>query len=178
MIDETRLLDWYVVATKPQSEALASRSIARLGFSAYGPTMPVEVRSGRNGGLAIVQRPIFPHYLLVPFDAFRDPWPRIASAFGVSRILTTGAPEWRPLRLPTGFVERLMSAMPDALPAPNAVDFQVDDEVTVKGGAFDGHIARIKTLDRRGRCTLLLRILGGEMDLRTEVARIAKRRSA
>lgn len=177
-METAQLLDWYVVATKPQSEGLASRSIARLGFSAYGPTMPVEVRSGRHGGMAIVQKPIFPHYLLVPFDAARDPWPRIASAFGVSRILTTGSPEWRPLRLPMGFVERLMTAMPDAPPAPNVVAFQVDEQVTVKGGAFDGHIARIKTLDRRGRCTLLLRILGGEMDLRTEVARIAKRRSA
>ncbi len=177
-MDGARLLDWYVVATKPQSEALASRSISRLGFSAYGPTMPVEVRSGRAGGTAIVQKPIFPHYLLVPFDVARDPWTRIASAFGVSRILTTGSPEWRPLRLPTGFVERLMSAMPDAPAAPNAVSFQVDEEVTVKGGAFDGHIARIKTLDRKGRCTLLLRILGGEQDFRTEVARIAKRRSA
>lgn len=178
MMDGVPLLDWYVVATKPQSEALASRSIARLGFRCYAPTMPVTLRCARKGSETVVQKPTFPHYLFVPFDVVRDPWPRIASAFGVSRILTTGAPSWSPLRLPRGFVERLMTAMPDAKAPANAVLFQEGDEVRVLGGAFDGHLARIKTLDRRGRCSLLLRILGGEQEIRTEVARIARRRSA
>lgn len=178
MMDGVPLLDWYVVATKPQSEALASRSIARLGFRCYAPTMPVEVRSGRNSERTTVQRPTFPHYLFVPFDVVRDPWPRIASAFGVSRILTTGSPEWRPLRLPTGFVERLMAAMPDAGDTVNVKGFQVDDLVTVRGGPYDGHLAKIKSLDRRGRCVLLLRILGWENEVHAKVAQIARRRSA
>lgn len=178
MMDGVPLLDWYVVATKPQSEALASRSIARLGFQCYAPTMPVTLRCARKGTETVVQKPTFPHYLFVPFDAVRDPWPRIASAFGVSRILTTGAPSWSPLRLPRGFVERLMMAMPDSAAQPNVVLFQAGDEVTVKGGPFDGHLAKIKSLDRRGRCILLLRILGGENEIHTEVARIARRRSA
>jgi transcriptional antiterminator RfaH len=178
MMDGVPLLDWYVVATKPQSEALASRSIARLGFQCYAPTMPVTLRCARKGTETVVQKPTFPHYLFVPFDAVRDPWPRIASAFGVSRILTTGAPSWSPLRLPKGFVERLMMAMPDSAARPNVVMFQVGDEVTVQGGPFDGVMARIATLDRRGRCSLLLRILGGEIKAQFEVAQIARRRSA
>jgi transcriptional antiterminator RfaH len=177
MMDGVPLLDWYVVATKPQSEALASRSIARLGFRCYAPTMPVEVR-GRKSGTTVVQKPTFPHYLFVPFDVVRDPWPRIASAFGVSRILTTGAPSWQPLRLPRGFVERLMMAMPEGVARQNVVMFQAGDEVSVQGGPLDGVLGSIASLDRRGRCVLLLRILGGEIKAQFEVAQIARRRSA
>ena len=169
-------LDWYVVATKPQSEGLAGRSISRLGFRVYGPTMPVRVRHGRQD--RTVQKPTFPHYLFVPFDVARDPWPRIATAFGVSRILTTGAPDWQPLRLPMGFVERLMQAMPERAAPENGERFHVGEDVEVRGGPFDGVMARISALDSRGRCVLLLRILGGEIKARFGVAQIVRRRSA
>lgn len=165
-------LTWYVVATKPASEAMAARSISRLGFKAFAPIILVLPRYGTKP----VLKPMFPHYLFVPFDVDRDPWTRIASAWGVSRILTTGAPDWRPLAMPAGAVEQLMNMRASDIPAENSKGFQRGDEVEVTAGPFAGHWGRIARLDSRGRCVLLLRILGGEIETRLQVARIAKRR--
>ena len=163
---------WYVVATKPQSEATASRSIARLGFSVFAPTIRVMPKHGTEP----VLKPMFPHYLFVPFDVDRDHWTRIACAWGVARILTTGAPDFRPIAMPAGEIETLMNMLASDVPATvNGKQFQRGEDVEVKGGAFSGLWGKVMSLDSRGRCVLLLRILGGEIKARVGVAQIAKR---
>jgi transcription antitermination factor NusG len=172
-MDQDGMRKWYVVATKPQSEATASRSIARLGFSVYAPTIMVMPKHG----IVPVLKPMFPHYLFVPFDAERDHWTRIACAWGVSRILTTGAPDFRPLAMPAGEIETLMNMLPSDVPAEIDQPIQEGDEIDVIDGARKGLWGRVLELDSRGRCVLMLRILGGEFKARAKVAQIARRRS-
>ncbi len=165
---------WYVVATKPASAAQATRSISRLGFVAFAPTIMVIPKRGARP----VLKPMFRDYLFVLFDAAADPWTRIAGAWGVSRILTTGAPDWVPVAMPEREMEALFNMVPSEVIAELNQQFQRGDEVEVVQGPFRGLLGRLTRLDSRGRCALLLRILGGEIKAHVGIAQIARRRSA
>lgn len=166
-------LPWYVVATKPQSEALAVRGIRRLGFACFCPLVEREVI--RRGERALVDDPMFASYVLAQFDFGRPGWLRICETFGVSRILGEGlsAGRWRgrpaqadslviqrPLPLPAGFAEALAVAGPQRLRTQKVERFRAGDRVRVAVGPFAHVIGEVKGLDRRGRVRVLFRLLG------------------
>ena len=167
---------WFVVATKPQSEQTAERTISALGFTVYGPR--IEGQVARRGRLVDVNRPMFPHYLFVAFDPANDPWRRIATAFGVSRVLTTGAPSWTPLALPGGFIDRLkadLSASACRLAkAEKAVALEEDEEVLIRRGRWVDLVGRIISLDPHGRVRVMMRLLGGDRPATVHVSQLRK----
>lgn len=173
MRDDAR---WFVVATKPMSEATAERTITALGFEVFGPV--IEGQVARRGRLVAFRRPMFPHYLFVAFDPARDPWRRIATAFGVSRVLTTGAPSWTPLPLPRGFVDRLRTDLSESgcrfSKAEKPVTFEEDDEVLIRRGRWVELVGRIISLDPHGRVRVMMRLLGGDRPATVHVSQLRK----
>jgi transcription antitermination factor NusG len=167
--------DWYVVATMPQAEDLACRTIARLGIETFVPRIRAEVTHGRVRRW--VEKPAFRSYVFATFDLRDRGWPEIARCHGVSRILTL-ADSGRfgiPAPLPAGLVEAMMAHGTIVARKPKPPRFQVGETVRVFDGPFAGFLAKIGELDTRGRCVLLLRIFGGETRARLELAQIAKR---
>lgn len=154
---------WHVVATKPNAEKQAFRSISRLGFVVFAPLIPVQIRHGRKD--ETVLKPAFPNYVFVPAERGQVPWQRIASAYGVSRILTTGAPHYRLLALPAGFVEQLMNASTGTEELPKPRLFGAGDKVMMPVGPYSEVVGKVMGLDRSGRVRLLMRLLGGDREI-------------
>lgn len=175
VIAQTDWRPWYVVATLPSAEELACRTIGRLGIDTYLPSVIVEVRHGRR--VCRVRRPAFRSYVFASFGLDDPRWPEIARCYGVSRLLTLADSRRLgiPAALPMGLVEAMQARGPIAVDSQKAPQYQKGDAVQVVEGPFSGLLGRIARLDSRGRCVLLLRILGGEIKVRAEVAQIAKR---
>jgi transcriptional antiterminator RfaH len=166
---------WYVVATMPNAEDTACRTIKRLGFETFSPSVLVDVAHARK--MRRVERPAFRSYVFASFALTHPHWPEIGRCFGVSRILTL-ADSGRfgiPAPLPAGFIEAMQARGPILVEKPKGPRFQKGEVVRVGDGPFAGVLGKIARLDSRGRCVLLLRILGGEIKAQFEVAQIAKR---
>lgn len=165
---------WYVVATMPNAEELACRTIGRLGIETFMPQVRLDFRLGRVE--REVLRPMFRNYVFVTFDLLDDRWPHVARCHGVSRIITL-ADSGRagvPARLPSDMVDILQARGPLDLTRSKVHGFQCGETVRIVDGPFAQFLAKIEALDSRGRCVLLLRILGGEVRTHSGVARIAK----
>lgn len=165
---------WYVVATMPNAEELACRTIGRIGIETFVPQVRLDFRLGRVE--REVLRPMFRNYVFATFDVADDGWHHVARCHGVSRIITLAdsGRAGTPARLPSAMVDALQARGPMDLTRPKVQDFQCGETVRIVEGPFAQLLGKIAALDSRGRCVLLLRILGGDVRVQSRVARIAK----
>lgn len=146
---------WYVVYTKPRSEELAKRELARKEIDVYLPK--IEERSDAvNGGSARVT-PLFPGYLFVriciPDDYYKVIWAR-----GVKRLVGNGG---EPLPLDDSVIDFLRTKAGERGFIRPANVFRHRDRVRVKKGLFEGLLGVVDgCLDRRGRIRVLMSLLG------------------
>ena len=75
-------LRWYVVRTKPRSEYIAARSLARDGYEHLFPRVIAPQRR-----IGKPQTPLFPGYLFVRWDVDGGLWPPIARLPGIQGLL-------------------------------------------------------------------------------------------
>lgn len=151
---EPNIKRWYVVATKPGRDAFAAEQLRNQDFEVFLPKRKATIRHQRK--LITRPRPLFPGYLFVYMcvDALR--WRAINGTLGVKYILTQ---DERPVPLPQGFVEAILSrAGPDGL-VTYAPDLQVGDKVTLMSGPFANEIGELIGLDDRGRVEVLMRFV-------------------
>ncbi|HYJ44037.1 MAG TPA: transcription termination/antitermination NusG family protein [Xanthobacteraceae bacterium] len=127
---------WYAVQTLAGHESTAALHLRRLRLWVFLPMSPVVRRPGDSERR---WRPRFTGYVFVQLDLDQPGWQRVNKAVGVRHLLPVYLD--RPLPLPHGFVERLMS-QPD------------DDSVLIEFGEHD-----------------LVRIIIGSLDLLAEVER-------
>lgn len=152
-------MDWFVVATKPNSEKTAEANLRQQGFDVFLPLIEKTRRHARR--VDNVLRPIFPGYLFVQFDAAIMPWHSINGTIGVRHLLTNNG---RPQPVAKNFVEILLGRLNergaiDEQPQP----FQVGSKVEVAAGAMQGHLATILSANDQGRVQILLAMMGGEI---------------
>jgi len=79
---------WYVVFTKPRSEALAEDNLRRQGFRCLLPRIQ-QARTRRNKRLMVTE-PLFPRYLFVQLDPDRQSIAPIRSTLGVTSMVRFG----------------------------------------------------------------------------------------
>lgn len=154
---------WYVVQTHRQAEMWATQNLARAGYDPYCPTIeeyrrdPVVKTMSR-----IVAAPMWPGYILVPFDRDGQSWYPITKAEGVRCIL--GVSPLRPTPISTAFVDAIIAAADErriirALPEP----FAIGSELTITEGPF---------ADQKGVCLwssatrvkVMMSVFGGQVE--------------
>jgi transcriptional antiterminator RfaH len=83
------MLRWYLVYTKPASEALALKNLARQHYDAYLPRVLQTVRcAGRRHERV---RPLFPRYLFLRLNEGQQALGPVASTVGVAGIVRFGS---------------------------------------------------------------------------------------
>ncbi len=152
-------MDWFVVATKPNNEKTAEFNLQQQGFKVFLPLIEKTRRHARR--VEKVLRPFFPGYLFVQFDASNMPWNSINGTIGVRHILTNNG---RPQPVAKNFVETLL-CMLNERGAVNEQDrsFSIGSKVEVTAGVMQGHLATILSAESRGRVSILLAMLGGNV---------------
>jgi len=116
-----------------------------------------------------VEIPLFPRYIFVKLDLSRDRWRSINGTAGVSKLVTVLD---RPLPLPEGLVETLMTAHACRSQWALGDEFQVNKPVQMSYGPFAELIGRIQRVDDRGRVHVLLEIMGRAVSVQTTVSQM------
>lgn len=160
------MTSWYCAQTLPQKETLAFGRLIDQGFAALLPTEPKRYRT-RYGSYER-SRPLFPGYLFVAFDMFRDRWQAIYGTVGIRRLISTNPNN--PIPVP----EQLIDAVRDKVallfqshqPTPEGLPIKAGTRLRIKyGHHFEGAtgVCTLDTVPPHQRVKLLLSIMQGQV---------------
>jgi len=145
---------WFVLATHSHREAEAVQNLGRQNFHAYCPMIVRHIRHARRSYDA--PRPLFPGYVFAAQEDLAQRWRPLLSTIGVRNVVMSGE---TPAKLPAGFVENLKSREVNGSICKPETPFQIGQQVTIRGGAFDGLIAQIEEMKENERILVLLDLL-------------------
>jgi len=154
---------WAVAATHPSKENLALEHLARQGFETYCPRIRRRVHQGRRYMDKL--RPLFPGYVFVEVPLRRAEWRPILSTYGIKTIIRFGD---EPAMLDDEFIEALKNRESNGAIARPAAHYQTGQQVRMTGGAFDGVVATILSVNSNERLVVLLDLL--KRGVRTSVS--------
>ena len=148
---------WYVVQTRPQSEARAATHLGRQGFEIYIPRYLKRRRHARR--VEMVAAPLFPRYMFVAIDMAVQRWRSIHSTVGVTRLVCNG-------ELPAEVSDAVISGLRlgedergfvclEKRPA-----FRLGDKIRVLDGVFEACLGLFEGMTDGERVAILLEMLG------------------
>ena len=150
---------WYVVQTKPRSEALARDHLLRQGFEAY---LPGFARAGQRW------QAVFPRYLFVrPSHAAQSIAP-IRSTSGVSQLVRFGA---TPASIGDAVLQDIEALVQELAGVPVSVAQGMVPGATVrfKAGGLQGLEGLVKA-NSQERVLILMQLLGREVEVQVQAS--------
>ncbi|MGH2686694.1 MAG: transcription termination/antitermination protein NusG [Actinomycetota bacterium] len=176
---------WYVVHTqsgyekKVKQNLEARTSSMNMEEKIFEVVIPMEdVVEFKGGKKVVVQKKVFPGYLLVRCDLDDDSWYVIRNTPGVTGFVGQGA---KPSPLPRRDVESFLQVQPegdDAVQAKRSkprLEYEVGETVRVRTGPFadfSGEIAEIN--EDQLKLKVLVNIFGRETPVELEFSEVAK----
>jgi len=174
---------WYVVHTQSGYEKKVKQNIEARTSSMnmedriHEVVIPMEdVMEFRNGKKVVVQKKVFPGYLLVRCRLNDDAWYVVRNTPGVTGFVGAGH---KPSPLPRKDVEAFLSTKPEGeevqKPTKPRLAYEMGETVRVKEGPFadfSGEIVEIN--EDQLRVKVLVNIFGRETPVELEFAQVAK----
>ena len=159
---------WIVLNTHPSKEQVALDNLARQEFRSYCPMLKRTIRHARRS--REVLRPLFPGYVFVQASAQGQLWRPLLSTYGVRRVLQFSG---QPARLDDALVSALKHREQDGVIVLPPVPYNPGDRVKLSGGAFDGLVASIISMDEKHRLVVLLDLLNRPVKVKLDVSQVA-----
>ena len=175
---------WYVVHTQSGYEKKVKQNLeARISSmnmeeSIHEVVIPMEdVVEFKNGKKQVVQKKVFPGYLLVRCDMTDDSWYVIRNTPGITGFVGQGA---KPSPLPRRDVENFLSVKDEAEEVTTKrgkprLEYEQGETVRVKEGPFadfSGEIVEIN--EDKLKLKVLVNIFGRETPVELEFSQVAK----
>ena len=174
---------WYVVHTQSGYEKKVKQNLeARIGSMnmeerIYEVVIPMEdVVEFKNGKKVVVQKKVFPGYLLVRCELDDDSWYVIRNTPGVTGFVGQGA---KPSPLPRRDVETFLQVKAEGEETPKRskprLEYEMGETVRVKEGPFadfSGEVVEIN--EDQLKVKVLVNIFGRETPVELEFAQVAK----
>jgi len=170
------VLRWYLVLTKPRSEAKAKAHLERQGYGVFFPRLRESVL---NRGRSVERvAPLFPRYLFSRLNISNQSLAPMRSSVGVSEVVRFGMDY---AVVPDAIVDNLMSRADPAsglhvLGRPRVL--KPGMSVQVIAGAFDGLDGIFEREDGDERVLVFLKLLGREVSVRVPYADVMPDRAA
>lgn len=182
----TRPGDWYVVHTqsgyekKVKSNLEARIQSMNMEDKIFEVVIPMEdVVEFKNGKKVVVQRKVFPGYLLVRCDLDDGSWYVIRNTPGVTGFVGQGRHGQKPTPLSRREVETFLAPKGDGEEAPKRgkprLEYEVGESVRVKEGPFadfSGQVAEINA--DQLKLKVLVNIFGRETLVEMDFSQVAK----
>lgn len=167
MLTTTDQQRWFVVATQPAKEQLATDQLRLQGMDSFMPTFRKTLRIKERSRDVI--RPLFPGYVFVSLDRDLRKIRSVNGTRGVKRLVgfTGGA-----CPLPVGFVEAMQANLNDDGTISHRATFSVGARVELATGPFAKRIGEIIAMDDRGRVTVLLEFLSTQVPVSTRASEL------
>ena len=171
--------DWFVVHTyagyenkvKTNLESrISSMNVEEKIFEVVIPMEDVmEIKSGKK---QVVQRKVFPGYLLVRMDLDDDSWYVVRNTPGVTGFVGSGA---RPIPLSEREVDRILQRKPVGERPKPKLEWSINDPVRVTTGPFANFQGLISEIDTdRSKLKVLVNIFGRETPVELGFDQVAK----
>ena len=150
-----KIMNWYLVHTKPRQEEMALRNLQVQNYECYLPTLPKEKISQQ--ALTLVEQPLFPRYLFIRLgiDFKSQSWSPIRSTPGVSRLVRFGL---EPAKVDDDLVANLREYEAKLKERPIEL-FQGGDKIRVVQGPFTGIEGVFKIKDGQQRVIVLIEMM-------------------
>ncbi len=173
---------WYVVHTYAGYENKVKQNLASRVRSMnveeriFEVIIPMEdVIEFKGGRKVVVQKKVFPGYLLVRMDLDDDSWYVVRNTPGVTGFVGSGA---KPTPLSRREVEDILGVKPvGAAPKPvrPRLEFEEGEQVRVVAGPFAEFNGAISEIDvDRSKLKVLVNIFGRETPVELEFGQVAK----
>jgi len=158
---------WYAVHTLPFAEGRAQGQLQNQAFSTFLPKRYKTVRHARTR--RTIAAPFFPRYLFVVLDIHQQPWRRVNSTIGVSKLVMQGD---QPQPVPRGIVEALVACTDEDDILHLQQQLRLGKPVRLMAGPFAEQLALLDELDDTGRVRVLLDILGRRVSIVTDASNL------
>lgn len=158
---------WFVVRTLAHRENLAALHLTAQKFKIFLPRFKKTVRHARKSYETIT--PLFPCYIFVALDLERDRWRSINGTIGVAHLLSA---EGRPISVPKGVVETLISRLDEAGLVTFQSGLRLGQWVNVVHGPFAQNLGVLQRLDGNGRARVLLEMMGAAVSVAIDSANL------
>jgi len=158
---------WYVVQTQPHAETKAIFHLERQRYRIFCPRVTKMVRHARKSSRVLA--PLFPGYLFLNLDVFREGWRSVNGTFGVSHIIMQNE---LPQPVPRGVVEELQARMDARGVILWQERFKVGQTVKIGEGPFADFIGILEHLDAKGRVRVLLDLMGRTVSVTTSADKL------
>lgn len=140
---------WYVIHTysgyENKVKANLERKIYSMGMEdkIFNVIVPVEKETEkRNGKEKVVERKIFPGYVLLEMIVDERSWYIVRNTPGVTGFVGSNT---KPVPLTEEEANRILKAM--GMDKPTELDVEVGDQVNITSGAFENFVATITEID-------------------------------
>jgi len=179
-----RVGDWFVVHTYAGYENKVKQNLAsrvrsmNVEEQIFEVVIPMEdVIEFKGGRKVVVQKKVFPGYLLVRMALDDDSWYVVRNTPGVTGFVGNGA---RPTPLSRKEVEGILGVGGKEEPGHEKkvrprLEFEVGEQVRVTTGPFADFNGAISDIDvARSKLTVLVNIFGRETPVELELGQVAK----
>ena len=174
---------WYVLHTQSGYENKVKKNLEARALSMnmeeriYEVVIPVEdVSEIRQGKKVVVQKKMFPGYLLVRTRLNDDAWYVVRNTPGVTGFVGAGN---KPSALPRKEVEKFLQVKKDDEDAPKRtrprMEYEINETVRVKQGPFADFSGEIVEINAdQLKLKVLVNIFGRETPVELEFSQVAK----
>ncbi len=169
---------WYVVHCYSGMESRVKRNLEyriesmNMGDRIFSVVVPTEEQIElKDGERRVVERRVFPGYILVQMILDDESWSVVRNTPGVTGFVGIGN---RPTPLSASEVDRIMSRIEASQPRVQ-VDFRPGDKVRITEGAFADFHGTVEEIDlERGKVRILVSIFGRETPVEVDFLQVEK----
>lgn len=166
---------WYVVHTysgyEKKVKATLDSKIAAQGLEdvIFDVVVPMRAESEfKDGKRRIVQKKVFPGYVLVDMIVNNNSWFVVRNTQGVTGFVGS---EKDPIPLSDEEAQRILTELVDGRATDNTLGFSVNDNVRIIDGIFENRLAVIKGIDAEKQ---RLKVLVEDMPVDLDVSQVEK----
>jgi transcriptional antiterminator NusG len=176
--EETKTKHWYVIHTYSGYEDRVSDNLRQrietmhMSDKIFDVIVPkenqIEIKNGRR---RIVERRIFPGYVLVQMDVTEDSWYVVRNTPNVTGFVGSGT---TPTPISEDEVRQIQKRMGVEEPKFK-IDFQVGEAVNIVDGPFKGFDGMVNEIDEnKGKIKVLVNMFGRETPVELDSLQVKK----
>ena len=144
---------WYLIQTKPQQEAVATKNLSNQGFDIFHPKAMIKNKSVS----------LFPRYLFIHLDDKNQNWTPIRSTPGVANFVRFGL---NFAIVPNQIIKLIKIQQQQTIEKLiNICSHQKGDSIEIKSGAFKGQKAVFQNYSSYDRIIVLLKLIGQQQEI-------------
>ncbi len=170
--------EWYVVHCYSGMETRVKRNLEHriesmaMGDRIFAVVVPTEEQIElKDGERRVVERRVFPGYILVQMILDDDSWSVVRNTPGITGFVGIGN---RPTPLSSAEVDHIMSRIEASQPRVQ-VNFKPGDKVRITEGAFADFHGTVEEIDlERGKVRILVSIFGRETPVDVDFLQVEK----